>query len=137
MASRREQIIEALRVKLATIPGITAYRSRLAAITRAESPAIVVQGVKETVTKRNNDLSERELEVDVDVIARGQTPDQTADAFCVLAQAKVMEDQTLGGLCLRLREVGTQWLMVEADLDAVIVSTRYMIDYRTTATTIN
>lgn len=137
MASRREQIIEAIRVKLATIPGITTYRSRLTAVARSESPAIVVQAVKETVTKRNNDLSERELEVDVEVITRGQTPDQVADPYAVSAQAKVMEDQTLGGLCLRLREVGTQWLMSEADFDAVIVSTRYLIDYRTTAKTLN
>ena len=135
MASRREQILEAIRIKLAAIPGITTYRSRLTAITRTDGPAIVLQAFKETVTKRNNDLSERELEIDVEVIARAQTPDQAADSYAVSAQAKVMEDQTLGGLCLRLREVGTQWLMTEADLDAVIVSTRYLIDYRTTATT--
>ncbi|MDQ3562859.1 MAG: hypothetical protein M3436_01540 [Pseudomonadota bacterium] len=137
MASRREQIIEALRVKLATIPGITTYRSRLTAITRAEGPAIVLQPAEEQITKRNNDLSERELNVQVEVIARGQTPDQAADAYAVSAQAKVMEDQTLGGLCLLLREQGTQWLMVESDLDAVVVSTRYTIHYRTAANTIN
>lgn len=141
MASRREAIIEAIRVKLATIPGITTYRSRLTAINRAESPAIIVRPALppqgEDVVKRNNGLSERELTVLVEVLARGATADQIADPFCVSAQAKVMEDQTLGGLCLYLREAGTQWFMDDADLDACIVSTRYTIYYRTTANTLN
>lgn len=141
MASRREQIIEAIRVKLATIPGITTYRSRFTAITRGEGPAIAIQPAPppmgEEVVKRNNDLSERELMVLVEVIVRGAAADQIADPYCVSAHAKVMEDQTLGGLCLYLREAGTQWFMDDADLDACIVSTRYRIHYRTTATTLN
>lgn len=141
MASRRERIIEAIRVKLATIPGVTTYRSRLTAINRAEGAAIIVRpalpSMGEEIVKRNNDLSEREFTVLVEVIARGETADQVADPFCVSAQAKVMEDQTLGGLCLFLREAGTQWFMDDADLDACIVSTRYTIHYRTFANTIN
>ncbi|MCI0430267.1 MAG: hypothetical protein L0210_06970 [Rhodospirillales bacterium] len=141
MASRREQIIEAIRVKLATIPGITTYRSRLTAITRGDSSAIVVRPALppfgEEVVKRNNDLSERELMVIVEVVARGETADKVADPFCVSAHAKVMEDQTLGGLCLYLREVSTHWLMDDADLDVCVVSTRYRIHYRTAANTLN
>lgn len=141
MASRREQILEALRVKLATIVGITTYRSRLTAINRTEGAAIVVRPAQpplgEDIVKRNNELSERELTVLVEVIARGAIADQVADPYCVSAHAKVMEDQTLGGLCLLLRETGTQWFMDEADLDACIVSTRYTIHYRTAANTLN
>ncbi|MGH9202111.1 MAG: hypothetical protein ACRD2A_12855, partial [Vicinamibacterales bacterium] len=73
----------------------------------------------------------------VEVVARGAAADQIADPYCVSAQAKVMEDQTLGGLCLYLREAGTQWLMDDADLDACLVSTAYTIHYRTIATTLN
>lgn len=141
MASRREQIIEAIRVKLATIVGITTYRSRLTAINRAEGAAIVVRPavppLGEEVVKHNNDLSERELTVLVEVVARGAVADQVADPYCVSAHAKVMEDPTLGGLCLLLREAGTQWLLDEADVDAVVVSMRYLISYRTVANTLN
>lgn len=140
MASRREQIFEAIRVKLATIVGITTYRSRQTALSRAEGAAIVVRPAfppaGEDVVNRNNDLSERELTVLVEVIVRGEGADSAADPYCVSAQAKVMEDQTLGGLCLRMREGRTLWHMDDADLDACIVSTPYEIDYRTTATTL-
>ena len=138
MASRREQIIEAIRAKLATISGITTYRSRLTAFSRAESPAIVVRPEKEDIVKRNNDLSERELVVVLDVIARGTTPDSTADQYCVSANAKIMEDENLGGLTLFTREIGTVWEMPQdTDLDAVVVSMRYLIGYRTVAKTLN
>jgi hypothetical protein len=141
MASRREQIIEAIRVKLATIVGVTVYRSRITAINRGEGVAIVIRPAPpplgEEVTQRNNDLSERELLVAVEIIARGAIPDQVADPFSVSAHAKVMEDQTVGGLCLRMRELGTQWFLDDADLDACIVSTRYLIHYRTVANTLN
>ncbi|MGH8569986.1 MAG: hypothetical protein ACREXX_18860 [Gammaproteobacteria bacterium] len=77
MASRREQIIEAIRVKLATIPGITTYRSRLTAITRAEGPAIVVRPAQppagEVVVKRNNDLLARRERRNQRVRSRGRT----------------------------------------------------------------
>lgn len=137
MASRREQVLEAIRVKLATLSGITTYRSRLTAFSRAESPAIVVRAEKEDIVKRNNDLSERELTLLVDVVARGPTPDSIADQYCVSAHAKVMEDETLGGLTLFTREIGTVWEMPQdTDFDAVVVSIRYLIGYRTVAKTL-
>jgi hypothetical protein len=138
VASRREQIMEAIRAKLATLSGITTYRSRLTAFSRAESPAIVVRPEKEDIVKRNNDFSERELVVVVDVIARGAVPDTIADQYCVSAHAKIMEDETLGGLTLFTREIGTVWEMPQdTDLDAAVVPMRYLISYRTVAKTLN
>lgn len=130
--------MEAIRVKLATLSGITTYRSRLTAFSRAESPAIVVRAEKEDILKRNNDLSERELTLLVDVVARGPTPDSIADQYCVSAHAKIIEDETFGGLALFTREIGTVWEMPQdTDLDAVVVSMRYLIGYRTEAKTLN
>jgi hypothetical protein len=137
MASRREQIMEAIRVKLATLSGITVYRSRLTALSRAESPAIVVRPEKEDIVKRNNDLSERELVLVIDVIARGAVPDSIADQYCVSAHAKIMEDETLGGLTLFTRELGTVWEMPQdTDVDAVVIPMRYLVSYRTAAKTL-
>jgi hypothetical protein len=138
MASRREQIMEAIRAKLATISGVSTYRSRLTAFSRAESPAIGLRWEKDDVTKRNNDLSERELVVVIDVIARGAVPDSIADQYCVSAHAKLMEDETLGGLTLFTRPIGDVCEMPQdTDLDAVVVVMRYLISYRTTAKTLN
>jgi hypothetical protein len=138
MASRREQIMEAVRVKLATISGVTTYRSRLTAFSRAESPAFVLRPEKEDITKRNNDFSERELVLVIDVIARGAIPDSIADQYCVSAHEKIMEDETLGGLTLFTREIGTVWEMPQdTDLDAVVIPMRYLIAYRTVAKTLN
>jgi hypothetical protein len=137
MASRREQIMEAIRVKLATISGITTYRSRLTALSRAESPAIVVRWEKDDVVKRNNDLSEHELIVVVDVIARGAIPDSIADQYCVSAHAKIMEDENVGG-ALFITHLGDVCEMPQdTDLDAVVVPMRYLISYRTIANTLN
>lgn len=136
MASRREQIIEAILGQLEEISGVGVYRSRLTALSRAESPAIVVRWEKDDVTKRNNDLSERELVVVVDVIARGAVPDSVADQYCVSGHAKVMEDENIGG-ALFTRPMGDVCEMPQdTDLDGVVVSMRYLIGYRTTAKTL-
>ncbi len=137
MASHREQIIGAILTKLGGVSGVGLYRSRFTALSRGESPAIVVRPEKEDIVKRNNDLSEREMILVVDVIARGAVPDSVADQYCVSAHAKVIEDETLGGLTLFTRETGTVWEMQDADLDAVVVSMRYLIGYRTVAKTLN
>ncbi len=137
MPSRHEQILAAVVTKLGTIGGVPVHRSLLRALARQDSPAFVVQGEKWHVAKRNNDLSERELVFAVKVIARGQQPDALADGYCVSAHAKVMEDQTLGGLTLLLREIDGAWAMEEADLDAVVVSMRYLCQYRSLSTTLN
>jgi hypothetical protein len=137
VASRREQIMEAIRAKLATLSGITVYRSRLTALSRAESPAIVLRWEKDDVVKRNNDLSEHELVVVADVIARGAVPDSIADPYCVSTHAKIMEDENVGG-ALSLRHLGDVCEMPQdTDLDAVVIPMRYLISYRTIANTLN
>ena len=136
MASRREQIIGAILAKLGAVSGVGLYRSRLIALSRADSPAIVLRWEKDDVVKRNNDLSEREMVVVVDVIARGAVPDSVADQYCVSAHAKVMEDENIGG-ALFTRPMGDVCEMQEADLDAVVVSMRYLIGYRTAAKTLS
>lgn len=133
MASLCEQIIVAALAKVATVSGATVYRSRWTALSRAESPAIVVRPEKEDIVNRNNDLSERELVVVVEVVARGATPDSVADQHCVAAHNALMQDQTLGGKALLMRELGTVWEMQDADTDAVVVSRRYQFNYRTPA----
>jgi len=136
VASRREQIIGAILAKLGAVSGVGLYRSRLIALSRADSPAIVLRWEKDDVVKRNNDLSEREMVVVVDVIARGAVPDSVADQYCVSAHAKVMEDENIGG-ALFTRPMGDVCEMQEADLDAVVVSMRYLIGYRTAAKTLS
>ena len=128
--------MEAIRAKLATISGVSTYRSRLTALSRAESPAIVLRWEKDDVVKRNNDLSEHELVVVVDVIARGAVPDSIADQYCVSAHAKIMEDENVGG-ALFTRPMGDVCEMPQdTDLDAVVIPMRYLIGYRTMAKTL-
>lgn len=137
MASKCEQIVGAVFALIDALPAVGAYRSRLTALSRADSPAIVVRAEKEDIVKRNNDLSERELVLVVDTIARGAAPDSVADQYRVAAHGAIMADETLGGLTLFTREIGTVWEMQDADLDAVVVSMRYLISYRTIAKTLN
>lgn len=136
MASKCEDIIQAVLAKVQTVSGVTVYRSRWTAISRSESPAIVVRPEKEDIVKRNNDLSERELTLVVEVIARGTVPESVADQYCVSAHTKIMEDQTFSGKALLTREIGTVWESQEADLDAAVVLKRYLLCYRTVANTL-
>jgi len=99
MASKREQILAAVKTKLATLTGVAVYRSRLTAATREEGLVIVLSWETDTPEGKSNALIPWQLGIAVRVIARGAEPDSLADATTVAAHAKVMEDENLGGLC--------------------------------------
>ncbi len=131
MASKREQILAALKTQLATLTGVSVYRSRLTAATREEGLVIVLSWDTDTVEKRSNALLDWQLSLRVAVIARGAVPDSVADSTAVAAHAKVMEDENLGGLCLGIEPLVQELEMAEADQDAGMITLRYLIRYRT------
>jgi hypothetical protein len=135
VSSVREQILQVLAIKLATVPNVSVFRSRENAVAREEGIAILLQPENEQVEKRASNpggLVLKNLLLDMSIIARGDPADEIADAAVVAAHAQIMADPTLGNLCSQIIEHSTEWKFQEADLTAVEVLVRYQIRYATT-----
>ena len=130
MSSIREQIVAAFVATL-TDTGAEAYRSRSDAVSRPESPALIVTPQSEDVNIVTTHGVDRLLSLQVEVITRGDVPDSLADPIIVAAHQKIMADQTLGGLCFDIAEVSSQWAIESGDLDICSLIAVYRVHYRT------
>ena len=131
MTTKRETILQAIVTLLAGIPGSTGvYRSREDAMTREESPAIVVRPENEEVEENAIGMIDARLTVVIDVYARGPAPDSIADAIVEIAHARLMANSTLGGLAIDITEDGTTFDAEGADQDAGFTSPRYIVWHR-------
>lgn len=134
MSSKRERILAAIMANLVGTVGVDnrVYRSRVAALDRAQSPAIVVRpkGESEPVENFFN-LVDRLFTLTVDIITRGAVPDSLADPIIADVHARVMADLTLGGLALEVREGKTDFQIENADQDLCLLTVEYTVWYRT------
>ncbi len=134
--SLREGILRAFKALCGTVLPGAVYRSREAALARSEGTSIVVRPAEETPEFKADTFAMRDFIVEVEVIARGQIPDEVADPIVVAAHSAVMRDPTLGGLAARTIEDGTKWDFELADGNAVAVLVRYKVRYATPANTL-
>jgi len=134
MTTRRESILSNIVTALAGTTGVGSriYRSRVEALARAESPAIVVEPISDTA-QENTSLPTLDwsLTVRIAVIVRGTAPDQIADATIQSLHSKVMADLTLGGYSMDIQPQSVNWQLIEADQPAGVVMCDYLIRYRT------
>ncbi len=134
MASKREQILEAIKTALtgsATL-GATVYRSRVTPLARGESPAVIVEPVRNDV-EQNTSLPtlDHSMQVRVAVIVRGEIPDQLADPVINAAHSAIMADLTLGGLAIDVQPGETEFTMQDADQPVGVIFSIYIVRYRT------
>jgi len=134
MTTRREHILSNIVTALAGTTGVGSriYRSRVEALARAESPAIVVEPISDTA-QENTSLPTLDwsLTVRIAVIVRGTAPDQIADTTIQSLHSKVMADLTLGGYSMDIQPQSVNWQLIEADQPAGVVMCDYLIRYRT------
>jgi hypothetical protein len=129
--SKRETILQALVALLAGIPGCTGvYRSREDAMSRDESPAIVVRPENERPAENALGLIDATLTVAVEVYARGDAPDSVADPVVEQAFARIMGSPTLGGLAVDTTEGPTDFDADGADVTAGITTMRFEVWHR-------
>jgi len=140
MNSIREQILLALldvvRAPVAA-RGATLHRSPTVAISREQSPALVVFPESETITERANDRVTRALTVRLVALARAvppAMPETEADRLLTAAHAALLAKRNLGGLALDIREQECEWDIEDADALAAAIPARYAITYRTLET---
>lgn len=135
--SKREQILAAIRSALTSTTGVGTriYRSRVEPMARQESPAIVVEPLRDRC-EQNTSLPTLDwsLLVRVAVIIRANVPDQAADPTVESLHAKMMADLTLGGLSMDIQPVQVEFQTVEADVPAGVVMCDYLVRYRTSVT---
>jgi hypothetical protein len=134
MATKREQILTAITTALATTTGVSGrvYRSRVTAVQRAESPAIVVEPISDTPTQNTSlPTLDWRMRVRVSVIVRGDVPDQLADPVIESMHTKMVADLTLGGLAIDVQPDEVSFTLVDADQPAGVIFNDYIVQYRT------
>ncbi len=134
MASKREQIIAALKTTLTGTTGVSTriYRSRVEPMTRSESPALVLEWSSDQPDIRGTTGHiDWTLRVRVVVISRGTVPDNLADATIESLHSKLLADPTVGGLAIDVRPSTTTFEVVEADQPAGVIICEFEVDYRT------
>jgi hypothetical protein len=135
MTTKREQILTAIASALATTAGVNGrvYRSRVTAMQRAESPAIVIEPISDTPTQNTSlPTLDWRMRVRVTVIVRGDVPDQLADPIIEDMHAKMVADLTLGGYAIDVQPDEVTYNMLDADQPAGVIFNDYIVQYRTT-----
>ena len=134
MTTRREHILDAVMSALAGTASVGSriYRSRVTAISRSESPALLVEPVSDSC-EQSTSLAKLDwtLQIRVTCIVRGDKPDEVADAVIESLHSRLMTDITLGGYAMDLIPTGTNFEMIDADQPAGAISSNYQIRYRT------
>lgn len=137
MTTKRERVLAAVTSALAGTTGVSTriYRSRVEPITRAESPAIVVEPISDNAAQ-NTALPTLDwsMVVRISVIVRGAVPDQLADPIIENLHSKVMADLTLGGYAIDVQPIGVTFNFTEADGTAGEIQCDYRVLYRTSVT---
>ena len=135
MASKREQILAALKTTLAGTTGVSTriYRSRIEPITNGESPALVIEPITDEPSTNNSSYLKIDwtLRIRIVVIIRGTIPDSVGDPTVESLFTKVLTDPTVGGLAKDIRPATQTFEVLEADTPAGIITCEFEIDYRT------
>lgn len=132
MASKREQIVQAIMAKLANTTGVggRVYRSQADPNPRELSPFVAVQWTSEQAAPETVPQLERVLNVEVAVYTRDDTPDQAADSILVSAHSLIMSDTSLGGLAIDMRLEDASSEIIAADFPAAKVTHNYSVKFR-------
>ena len=135
MASKREQIIAALKTTLAGTTGVSTriYRSRIEPITNGESPALVIEPITDEPSINSTSYLKIDwtLRVRIVVIVRGTIPDKVGDPTVESLFTKVLNDPTVGGLAKDIRPATQTFEVLDADQPAGLITCEFEIDYRT------
>lgn len=139
MTTKRESILAAIASTLAGTTGVSTriYRNRVEPLSRAESPAIVIEPVTDQC-QQNTSLPTLDwtLRVRIVVISRSTIADQAADPTIESLHSKLMADLTLGGLVIDVQPAQVSFDFVEADTPAGVIACEYDVRYRTSVSSL-
>ena len=135
MASKREDILDAIKTALAGTTGVSTriYRSRTIPLAqRSELPALLISwtndGAEQNTSLPTLDWS---LNVVVTVLSSGDVPDEQADATVVSMHSKMMADLTLGGEAIDIQPSDVSFEAIDGDQPIGAINCSYIVRYRT------
>ena len=128
--TRRELILARLKTNLDAITGATCYRSRVEPLTRAETPAIILEPVSDQPSEEFPTVLQWELRVKVTVIVRANTPDGSSDTYSQQVHNLIMSDPSVNGYALEINPDRVEFSLFEADVPLGIISMDFLIRYR-------
>jgi hypothetical protein len=134
MTTKRERILRTIQDKLALTYGVDGrvYRSRVTAVQRAESPAIVIEAISDTPAQNTSlPTLDWRMRVRVSVIVRGDMPDELADPIIENMHSRMVADLTLGGYAIDVQPDEVTFNMFDSDQPAGVIFNDYIIQYRT------
>ena len=135
MASKREDILDAIKTALAGTVGVSTriYRSRTIPLAqRSQLPAIIIEWSNDDA-EQNTSLPTLDwsLSVTVTVLSSGDVPDEQADATIVSAHAKMTADLTLGGEAIDIPPTNVTFESIDGDSPIWVTAIGYLVRYRT------
>ena len=134
MTTIRENILDAAKTALAGTTSVSTriYRSRVTALSRAESPALLLSWSNDTATQTTSLATlDHTLTIEISVIVRGDTPDEVADPIVESLHNKIMSNTALSNLISDIYLTTTTNENVDADQAAGVITCYYEIKYRT------
>jgi hypothetical protein len=113
--------------------GATSYRSRMAAFSEAQLPAINVFPKESDPEYNDSDSIDRRFLIDVRYtgIAVNEV-DKAIDPIYVAGNAALLADRTFGGLAIVTRERTSKWEREKGEFDTVALVVVYEIEFSTT-----
>ena len=138
MTSKREDIMAAIATLLAATTGVSGrvYRSRVDAVRREESPAIILEQLEDRVEFTSIGYFDWSMQFRVSVITRGDIPDRLADPVINDIYSRLMADRSLGGLVMDIEPVAISFRMSEGDLPACVSELNFTTKHRTSVTSL-
>ena len=135
MASKREDILDAIKTALAGTTGVSTriYRSRTIPLAqRSELPALLISWTGDSA-EQNTSLPTLDwsLSVVVTVLSSGDVPDEQADATIVSMHSKMMADLTLGGEAMDVQPGDVSFEAIDGDSPIGAINCIYIVRYRT------
>jgi hypothetical protein len=130
--SRREAIMKQIAAVLAATAGVDGrvFRSYAEAMDRDEHPCVLVRWTSEQADPQTVPQTERRLRVEVDIMVRGDVPDQLADPIAQSVHALIMADSSLGGRAIDVMFDGASFEIASADQTAGKITHTYEVMYR-------
>ena len=134
MTSKRENILARILTIVTPTTGISnrAYRDRVVALTRAETPSILIEGISDSA-EQNTSLPTLDwsLTVRCSVIVRSSTPVTTSDATVVNMHSRIMADLTLNGYAIDVQPNNVDIQTIDSDQPTGVIACEYLVRYRT------
>ena len=134
MTSKRENILARILTIVTPTTGISnrAYRDRVVALTRTETPSILIEGISDSA-EQNTSLPTLDwsLTVRCSVIVRSSTPVTTSDATVVNMHSRIMADLTLNGYAIDVQPNNVDIQTIDSDQPTGVIACEYLVRYRT------